>query len=84
MFSVRLKVKDERNSLPRRSKKLSNSTPSSRSGSLTSLQSGSLPRSIISNRSSGKNGKKDKKVRIQTVLDRRNFNGMLLNLKIQI
>lgn len=74
MFSVRLKVKDDRNSLPRRSKKLSNSTPSSRSNSVTSLQSGSLPRSIIS-RNNSKNGRKDKKVRIQTSLEKRNFYG---------
>jgi hypothetical protein len=74
MFSVRLKVKDDRNSLPRRSKKLANTTPSgSRSGSLTSLQTGSLPRSIISNGKS--KDKKDKKVRIFTNLERKNFNG---------
>lgn len=81
MFSVRLKVKDDRNSLPRRSKKLANTTPSgSRSGSLSSLHTGSLPRSIISN---GKSNRKDKKVRIFTTLERRDFNGRFLEAKFE-
>lgn len=74
MFSIKLKVSEDRNSLPRRSKKssLRSTTPSSRQSSFSStsslsrLRGNQNPSSLKSSFNSNKNGKSSKKVRIQT------------------
>lgn len=76
MFSIKLKVSEDRNSLPRRSKKssLRTTTPSqsrqssfsSSTSSLSRLRGNQNPSSLKSSFNSNKSGKSNKKVRIQT------------------